>query len=119
MSREYRFLKKERLSDTQRIKQIRSHGEIILIPPWKIYRLTNNEEGPRLCVSITKTAGISVIRNRVRRTLREFFRQNKKYLGPYDYYFFSSRNLSHLKKNDWKNIAQQLKNKLTINHNTH
>ena len=37
----------------------------------------NNDEGPRIGITVTKRVGNSVIRNRSRRLVREVFRKNK------------------------------------------
>lgn len=102
--------KSERLSDTLRIRLIRSRGESIYIRPLKVSRYHNNRQGPRLTLSFTRKSGKSVSRNVAKRQLRELFRRNKSTLGPFDYVFTASRGLNVMTGADWQRIRESVLN---------
>jgi ribonuclease P protein component len=56
----------------------------------------NNLHRPRLGVITTKRLGKAVQRNRVKRLLREFFRQHKGILPPRDIVIIAKKGAAHL-----------------------
>ncbi len=107
------FTRKERLSRSAAIRAIRIHGKKLTFGPITVYTLTNSVSFPRLVISLTTKTGKSVLRNRVRRLIREFFRKNKNSLGAADFFFYSNRDLSHLHHLDWKKTLDAFKQRLT------
>lgn len=71
------FPKKRRLASNRQFKAVLDHGrragDSLLI----LYRAPNPCGYPRLGVSVGKSAGNAVVRNRLKRLLREAFRQSQ------------------------------------------
>lgn len=94
------FTKKERISSNDEIGLICKEGKRYRAPPFIVFRRPNQWNYPRIAIAITKKGGNSVLRNKAKRKLREFFRLNKKPLGSYDYFFYSSFDVD-LQKEKW------------------
>lgn len=101
------FGKSERLNKSVDIRLVRYHGKRLNLGNLTVYVSPNKQEGPRLVIALTTRAGISVVRNRTRRRIREFFRKNKDKLGSYDFFFYAARDLSSLKADDFNNLFQR------------
>jgi ribonuclease P protein component len=102
------FGRKHRLNDSGLIKKVREAGRKIYKSRFLIYRHSNSLGYPRIAIALTRMAGPSVLRNRVRRKLREFFRKRKQALGSNDYFIYASRNLSRITNEEWKKILQEI-----------
>lgn len=77
--KDFSFTKKDRLKKGE----IRKGG-------WKRIRETEHflillrkgEERRRICIGVSKKVGKAVVRNRIKRIVREFFRRNKELFPP-------------------------------------
>jgi ribonuclease P protein component len=58
-------------------KRLNARDELLLL-----YARENGLDYPRLGISIGKSCGNAVVRNRLKRLLREAFRQNKQLIAP-------------------------------------
>lgn len=80
--RNSRFTKEERLRTSADFKSVfnakKSFANQFLI----MYVLRKEEEGRRIGFSVSKKIGNAVVRNKVRRRLREIYRTNKYRLNP-------------------------------------
>ena len=103
-----KFKKSERISRSLEIRKIRARGERFSVLQFQISRVPN-DAGPRLAIAITRKAGHSVVRNRVKRKLRELFRKNKETFGSFDYFFFINRSVAPLLEEDWIKITGLIK----------
>lgn len=90
-----KLTKKHRLSDSAQISLLRRKGKKIIARPFVVYVEKNGLGYPRIAIALTRKSGKSVVRNRVRRKIREFARKNKTLLGNLDLYFFSSVSLEN------------------------
>ena len=113
-----KFQKKYRISRSLEIRKIRAHGERFTVRSFQITRL-KSEKGPRLVIAITRRAGGSVARNRVKRKLRDLFRKNKDLLGSYDYFFFINRPVGPLDEPAWQEIVGRIKTWIVGRRNEH
>lgn len=105
-----KFTRRERINDSLLVRRIRTKGKALKTGQLSLFRLENRLDRPRLVLMLTKKTGLSPVRNRSRRLIREFFRKNKKVLGGWDYLFFSDRDLSLLSRGDWHEMFQSILN---------
>ncbi len=108
MPKTFGFSKRERISSSFEIRTVRSKGRKILSNPIAVYKLPNQLGYPRMAIALTRKSGISALRNRVRRMVREFFRTHKVALGQNDYFFFASWNLKLVSKQQWTIFFERL-----------
>jgi len=73
-----RFPPKERLRTDREFAEVVRKGERVGTVHFTVYRDTRGGEQRQVGISAGKRAGKSVIRNRMKRLLREFYRQNKE-----------------------------------------
>ncbi|MFW5998422.1 MAG: ribonuclease P protein component [bacterium] len=95
----------ETLKKTRQFKKVYENGKSYATPNLVLYRLSNKKEYNRFGFSISKKIGNAVIRNKLRRRIKEIIRHNEKYIrNGYDLVFIARKpvvNLDffHLKKN--------------------
>lgn len=75
--RPYRFPAAERLRTDREFRDVVRKGERVSTPHFTVYRDALGGERRQVGVSAGKRAGDAVLRNRVKRLLREFCRLNK------------------------------------------
>ncbi|MFQ5586606.1 MAG: ribonuclease P protein component [Thermodesulfobacteriota bacterium] len=81
MSR-HSFTKGERLRKSREFLLTRNEGKRFQTKSFILYILHNELNITRLGVSVSSKVGGAVRRNRIKRLLREFFRQNKELFPP-------------------------------------
>jgi ribonuclease P protein component len=69
---------------------------------WILYYAQNEEQLPRLAVTLTAKHGNAVARNWFRRWLRQEFRLNQKNLKAYDFHFIARQKPTNLTKKRYK-----------------
>jgi len=80
------FPKSRRLTSNPQFKAVLDRGRRAGDSLLTLYAAPNDGGHPRLGVSVGKTSGKSVVRNRLKRLLREAFRQSQDRLPPgFDY----------------------------------
>jgi ribonuclease P protein component len=80
------FSKKKRLASNRQFKAVLDHGRRVGNRLLTVYMAPNQCGYPRLGVSVGKSAGNAVVRNRLKRLLREAFRQSQQRIPPgFDY----------------------------------
>ena len=68
----------------------------------RLYIAENSCEHPRIGISVSKTCGNAVIRNRIKRLIRQAFRINQHDIPQeYDYLLIFSLKMSKKSKNDY------------------
>lgn len=96
------FPKTRRLTSNQQFKAVLDRGRRAGNSLLTLYAAANDRGYPRLGVSVGKTSGKAVVRNRLKRLLREAFRRNQDRLPKsFDYVLMISPALSRkLKRPD-------------------
>jgi ribonuclease P protein component len=67
----------QRLSNAADFTRCYRHGKRLRTRYFTVYAYRWGESAPRLGLAVGKTVGIAVVRNRVKRRLRELFRRHK------------------------------------------
>jgi ribonuclease P protein component len=96
------FPKKKRLASNRQFKAVLDHGRRAGDSLLTLYMAPNAYSYPRLGVSVGKSCGNAVTRNRLKRLLREAFRQSQDRLPPgFDYVLMIAPSLARkLKRPD-------------------
>lgn len=82
----FSFPKKKRLVDNRQFKAILAHGRRLSNGLLTLYVAENDCGYPRLGISIGKSHGNAVVRNHLKRLLREAFRQSQEQIpAGFDY----------------------------------
>lgn len=82
----------------------RRHGRHFII------YLARNKSHPRLGLTVSKKVGNAVVRNRVKRRIREYFRKNKRLIPQIDLVVVAKRGSGSLSSGD---IDQELQRAIT------
>ncbi len=89
------FPKKKRLASNRQFKAVLDHGRRVGDHLLTLYMAPNPCGYPRLGVSVGKSSGNAVVRNRLKRLLREAFRQSQHQIPQdFDYVLMISPRLA-------------------------
>lgn len=77
-----RLPRQERIAKRREFLTVYENGKKIHSRSFVLYTLANNLGFHRLGVTVSKRVGKAVVRNRVKRQLREVFRRNKPTISP-------------------------------------
>lgn len=80
--RDQRLAPCERLRCRREFERVFQHGEKQVSAAFVWYMLPTSNVGSRLGMAVSKRVGGAVVRNRVKRYTREFFRQHKDQFDP-------------------------------------
>jgi len=69
----------------------------------------NDMKHPRLGITVSKRVGNAVCRNRIKRFVREFFRNNQQLFQPADFNIIARTGAAHL---EYASVCQELANAL-------
>jgi ribonuclease P protein component len=101
----YLFSKKQRLAGNKEFEAVLACRKRVSDGMLVLYVSANDCGYPRLGISVGKSCGPAVQRNRLKRMLREAFRQNQDHIAPgFDYLLMISPQLS-------KNISKPVNSK--------
>lgn len=105
------FSKKQRLAGNKQFEAVLARKVRVANGLLVLYAAENDCNYPRLGVSVGKSCGGAVQRNRLKRLLREAFRQNQDRIAPgFDYLLMISPQLSKkINKSSSKEAVRQLK----------
>ncbi len=89
------FPKSRRLVSNRQFKTVLDRGRRAGDSLFVLYAARNDREHPRLGISVGRSSGVAVVRNRLKRLLREAFRQSQDRIPPeYDYVLMVAAPLS-------------------------
>jgi len=75
----YSFPKDERLKKKEDFKRILREGKVYALPPLIVY-IRKGAEKRKIGISVNKKVGSAVLRNRIKRLIREVYRLHRPYL---------------------------------------
>lgn len=81
----YSYLKEDRIRTPGDYKIVKKMGCKLYTPHFVLFIRKNGLGRPRLGVTVSRRVGNAVTRNRVKRYIKEFFRNNKFKLNNNDY----------------------------------
>lgn len=82
----------ERLRRPREYQRVFQHGKKLVAPAFVLYILPEVEPHSRLGMAVSKRIGKAVVRNRIKRYIREVFRRHKVWLhSPCDLVFVARR----------------------------
>ena len=94
------FRKDQRLRTNEQFKSVLDHNCCVRNSDLLLFTAENDCKYPRLGVSVSKSCGNAVVRNRVKRLIRESFRQNQHEIAQsYDYLVIAAKPKGKKKKN--------------------
>lgn len=94
------FKKDQRLRTNEQFKAVLDRNCCVRNSDLLLFMAENDCKYPRLGVSVSKSCGNAVVRNRVKRLLRESFRQNQhKIAQSYDYLVIAAKPKGKKQKN--------------------
>jgi ribonuclease P protein component len=94
------FPKEERLLKRADYLKVSEQGRKILSPHFVILVRSSSWEAPRIGVTASRRVGNAVIRNRVKRLVREYYRLNKGHFAAADYNIIARQGAELLKFSD-------------------
>ena len=96
----------ERLRRSCEFQRVFQYGTKLVSPLFVLYILPTRESRSRLGIAVSKRVGKAVIRNRVKRLVREVFRRHKELLTPACDVVFVARRAAA--RASYADFAQQL-----------
>jgi len=95
------FPKLSRLRKSWEFKRVWKMGCRLHTPHFILLVTENSSQGPRLGLTVSRKIGNAVLRNRVKRHVREFFRQQKEnFAANLDLSIIAKRGAASLSMND-------------------
>jgi len=77
------FSKEERLRKRREFLDVYERGDKVQSAYFVLYMLENGRPYHRLGITVSRKIGAAVVRNRIKRRLREIFRANKQAISPH------------------------------------
>ena len=97
---QFNFPKFYRLRKSHEIKSLFSQGKRVESKTFVLYYKKNNLPYPRIAIVTSRKVGKAVFRNKLRRYVREIFRQNKDIFDKRDHVVIIKKNLKSVNYND-------------------
>lgn len=103
------FDKAGRLRKRNEYTAVAAVGRKVHMPAFIIIKASSGFSWPRIGITVSKKVGNSVCRNRIKRLIREFFRNNKQLFLSADYNIIARSSAVNL---DFDGVCQELANGL-------
>ena len=105
----YLFRKSQRLRGNSDFRAVLSHKCFVSKDLIRLYIAENNDLGARLGISIGRDVGSAIVRNRLKRYVREVFRQEQYNIpANYDYLLIFSGKMSKKSKSDAASFVEEM-----------
>ena len=88
---------------------VAARGRKLFLPDFIIIKSASERSWPRIGITVSRKVGNAVCRNRIKRLIREFFRNNRKYFQSADYNIIARSGAAKLGFDD---VCQELANGL-------
>ena len=106
----YTFQKDDRLRKRAEFLLLSKKGHKFYAPDFLLIRQDNDRNSTRIGITVSRKVGNAVVRNRVKRYVREFFRNNKVLFAIADYNVIAR---SGAAKIDYAKVCKELSDVLT------
>ncbi len=103
------FSKRVRLRKRSEFIRVSAEGIRRTAPNFIIVCVRNDLMHPRLGITVSKRVGNAVCRNRIKRFVREFFRNNQQFFFPADFNIIVRTGAAQL---EYASVCQELANAL-------
>lgn len=110
------FSKKERLLKNHEYEEVFNKGWRVNKRFFVIYGVRNKQGFARLGISVSRRAGSAVKRNRIKRVIKEVFRQSKDFVKSHDIVVVAKKGADKLSFKEVKNIFISLLLPPSLNH---
>ncbi len=108
------FPKEERLLSRSEFLRLSAQGHTLHAPHFIIVYRSTTGPAIRIGITVSRRVGNAVVRNRLKRLIREFYRQNKGLFPAADYNVIARKGADGL---DSRQVAQELVRALRRLHN--
>lgn len=99
------FPKEERLLSRSEFLKLSAQGHALHAPHFIIVYRSTTGPTTRIGITVSRKVGNAVVRNRLKRLIREFYRQNKVLFAAADYNVIARKGADEL---DSRQVAQEL-----------
>lgn len=103
------FDKSGRLRKRSEFTAVAALGRKVYLPDFIIVKAASDLSWPRIGITVSRKVGNSVCRNRIKRLIREFFRNNRNLFLSADYNIIARSGAVNL---DFNGVCQELANGL-------
>ncbi|WP_040851584.1 ribonuclease P protein component [Thiorhodospira sibirica] len=104
-----RYPKSSRLITPTQYRRVFTDAQRVFVHPFSVVLRSNDGDGPRLGLAISrKCARQAVARNRIKRLIRESFRQNQARLGSFDLVFMCRPGAAELRNAQLRGALEKL-----------
>jgi ribonuclease P protein component len=106
----YRFLKEDRLRKRSEFLLLSKKGHKFYAPDFLLIRHDHDGNSSRIGITVSRKVGNAVVRNRVKRYIREFFRTNRALFLNADYSVIARSGAANI---DYAKVCKELSDVLT------
>ncbi len=116
----HNFPKAERIRERQEFTEIFNHSQKTHSSHLILFRRSNSRQSARVGITASRKVGIAVVRNRIKRLIREYYRHHKAdFMSGFDYSLVVKKSFSRLSRSAAEDelkaiLAKSLRSKSSI-----
>jgi len=116
----HNFPKAERIRERQEFIEIFNHAQKTHSSHLILFRRSNSRQCARVGITASRKVGIAVVRNRIKRLIREYYRHHKiDFISGFDYSLVVKKSFSRLSRSAAEDelkaiLAKSLRSKSSI-----